>query len=388
MPTNIKQLMTINPPTSPTEWLMVATRLMKTQTPKPEQNTFRQNLLIRPRQSTFVPQNHHSFRPNFQNFNRTRPQHLPNQHAHNFNNRGFRPNPHTHFQHGMPPYPCSFCTKQGIPNAYHWKQQCPFNQHQLRQTLFTCDSSLATNTVSQSSENSVSSQQIPNQRQHPSTETSGPEFWQLQVSRHISSLPSLANLDNLPKQKNVNIVIDTGSTLSLIFADIINFLGYEIKEGCITPDNQNIETILKLQPPKNVKQLQSFLGSINVYNKFMNSYAKIREPLNLLLKKDKQWDWTAECQTAFELLKNKLVTKPVLQLHDPKLPLRVFCDASLNAIGAVLKQSENSGTLHPVSYHSRTLRDYEKNYCITELEYLAIVDALHKFYYYLHGRNS
>ncbi|GFW59503.1 transposon Tf2-6 polyprotein [Trichonephila clavipes] len=140
----------------------------------------------------------------------------------------------------------------------------------------------------------------------------------------------------------------------------INFLGYEIKEGCITPDNQNIETIKKLQPPKNVKQLQSFLGSVNVYNKFIDSYAKIREPLNQLLKKDKQWDWTAECQTAFELLKNKLVTKPVLQLYDLKLPFHVFCDASLNTIGTVLKQPDISSSLHPVSYHSRTLCDYEK----------------------------
>ncbi|GFX51647.1 uncharacterized protein TNCV_5013501 [Trichonephila clavipes] len=87
MPTSIKQLMTVNPPTSPTEWLRVATRLMKTQAPKPEQNTFRQNVPIRPRQNTFVPQNRYSVRPNFQNFNRMRPQHLPNQHAHNFNNR-------------------------------------------------------------------------------------------------------------------------------------------------------------------------------------------------------------------------------------------------------------------------------------------------------------
>ncbi|GFX34308.1 hypothetical protein TNCV_3226551 [Trichonephila clavipes] len=87
------------------EWLMVATRLMKTLAPKPEQNTFRQNVPIRPRQNTFVPQNRYSFRPIFQNFNRMRPQHRPNHHAHNFNNRGFRPNHHTHFQHVLPPYP-------------------------------------------------------------------------------------------------------------------------------------------------------------------------------------------------------------------------------------------------------------------------------------------
>ncbi|GFS74407.1 uncharacterized protein TNCV_970101 [Trichonephila clavipes] len=167
MPSNIKQLMTINPPTSPIDWIIVATRLMKIQAPKLEQNTFRQNVPIRPRQNTFVPQNRYSFQPNFQNFNRIRHQHPPNQHAHNLNNRYFRLNHHTHFQHGLPPYPCKICTQQGIPSAYHWKLQCPFNQHQLRQTQFNCDPPLATNAVSQSSENSVGSQQIPNQRQHP-----------------------------------------------------------------------------------------------------------------------------------------------------------------------------------------------------------------------------
>ncbi|GFX10289.1 transposon Ty3-G Gag-Pol polyprotein [Trichonephila clavipes] len=114
----------------------------------------------------------------------------------------------------------------------------------------------------------------------------------------------------------------------------------------------------------------SFLGSVNVYNKFIDSYAKIREPLNKLLKKDKQWEWTAECQTAFELLKNKLITKPVLQLYDPKLPLHVFCNASLKAIGAILKQPDNSGTLHPVSFHSRTLREFKRflrNYNVKQL---------------------
>ncbi|GBN09004.1 Transposon Ty3-I Gag-Pol polyprotein [Araneus ventricosus] len=174
-----------------------------------------------------------------------------------------------------------------------------------------------------------------------------------------------------------------------VFAkDKINFLGYEIKEGCITPDNHNIKSIKKLQPPKNVKQPQDFLGSVNVYNKFIDSYAKIRETLNQLLKKDKQCHWTAECQEAIELLKNKLVTKPILQLYEPKLPLHVFCDASQVAIRAILKQPDSSSNLHRGSYHSRTLRSYEKNYCIKELECLAIVDALDKFYYYLHGKSS
>ncbi|GFY35614.1 uncharacterized protein TNCV_2619051 [Trichonephila clavipes] len=106
-----------------------------------------------------------------------RPQHLPNHHGHNFANRVFRPNHHTHFQHEMPPsLPCGTCTRQSIPSAYHWKQQCPFNQTQLRQNPFTCDSFLVINSVSQSSENSVRTQCITNQRQHLSTEASSPEY--------------------------------------------------------------------------------------------------------------------------------------------------------------------------------------------------------------------
>ncbi|GFV10322.1 uncharacterized protein TNCV_3751891 [Trichonephila clavipes] len=159
--------MTINSPTSPTEWLMVATRLMKTQAPKLEQNTLEKMCPF-----DQVPQIATLFDPTSKTLIEPCPQHLPNQHAHNFNNRGFRPNHHTHFQHKLPTYPCSICTQQRIPKAYQWKLQCPFKQHQLRQTPFTCDSSLANNTVSQSSENSVNSQQIPNQRQYPSTEAS------------------------------------------------------------------------------------------------------------------------------------------------------------------------------------------------------------------------
>ncbi|GFV05028.1 hypothetical protein TNCV_222451 [Trichonephila clavipes] len=68
-------------------------------------------------------------------------------------------------------------------------------------------------------------------------------------------------------------------------------------------------------------------------------------------------------------------------LLDKILICHVFVDASQKSVGAVLKQHDA-----PNAYHSRTLRDYEKNYAITELECLAIIYALDKFYYYLHGQ--
>ncbi|GBL72614.1 Retrovirus-related Pol polyprotein from transposon 17.6 [Araneus ventricosus] len=154
----------------------------------------------------------------------------------------------------------------------------------------------------------------------------------------------------------------------------------------VSPNNANIETIKKLQPPTNVKELQRFLGSVNVYNKFIPQYAKLRYPLNQLLKNDVKFNWTNECQDAFDKLKETLTTKPVLNLYHPDVTCHVFVDASQKSVGAVLKQPDASDVLHPIAYHSRTLRDYEKNYAITELECLAIADALDKFYYYLHGQ--
>jgi hypothetical protein len=166
----------------------------------------------------------------------------------------------------------------------------------------------------------------------------------------------------------------------------IKFLGYEISHGKYTPHNTNIETIKKLLPPRNVKDLQRFLGSINVYQKFIKDYAKLRVPLNKLLKKDTKWFWSEECQQSFQKLKDILISKPVLTLFNPNYPCHLYVDASQEAIAAVLKQKHPDGTLHPIAFHSRQLKQHERNYAITELECLAIIDAIDKFHCYLHGK--
>ncbi|GFX98330.1 retrovirus-related Pol polyprotein from transposon 17.6 [Trichonephila clavipes] len=165
----------------------------------------------------------------------------------------------------------------------------------------------------------------------------------------------------------------------------IKFLGYEITQGHYSPSNPNIETIRKLAPPKDVKELQRFLGSINVYQKFIKDYAKLRVPLNKLLKKDAVWNWSHECQEAYQKLKNCLISKPILKLYNSQYPCHVFCDASQDSIGVVLKQQHPDGTLYPKAYQSRQLLKHEKNYTISEKECLAIIDALDKFHCYLHG---
>ena len=123
-----------------------------------------------------------------------------------------------------------------------------------------------------------------------------------------------------------------------------------------------------------------------MYNRFIPNYGNVRKPLNDLLKKDQKWEWNNECQKTFESLKNTLISKPILKLFNPNATCHLFVDASQNAVETVLKQPDEGNKLHPIAYHSRTLRSHEINYTITELECLAIIDTIDKFHYYLHNQ--
>ncbi|UYV62694.1 hypothetical protein LAZ67_2001595 [Cordylochernes scorpioides] len=153
-----------------------------------------------------------------------------------------------------------------------------------------------------------------------------------------------------------------------------------------TPLTRNTDIIHAIKQPHNRKTLQSFLGAVNVYNKFIPEYARLRAPLNNLLKKDVVWNWNEVCQKAFIDLKGKLTQHPILHLYKEGLPCQVYCDASTLGIAGILKQVHPDGNVYPVQYFSRTLRSHEKNYSISELECLAIVESVEKFRIYLMGR--
>ncbi|UYV78291.1 hypothetical protein LAZ67_16000865 [Cordylochernes scorpioides] len=170
------------------------------------------------------------------------------------------------------------------------------------------------------------------------------------------------------------------------FKQSIDFLGYTITAGTITPLTRNTDIIHAIKQPHNRKTLQSFLGAVNVYNKFIPEYARLRAPFNNLLKKDVVWNWNEVCQKAFIDLKGKLTQHPILHLYKEGLPCQVYCDASTLGIAGILKQVHPDGNVYPVQYFSRTLRPHEKNYSISELECLAIVESVEKFRIYLMGR--
>ncbi|GFY30399.1 transposon Tf2-6 polyprotein [Trichonephila clavipes] len=108
-------------------------------------------------------------------------------------------------------------------------------------------------------------------------------------------------------------------------------------------------------------------------------------PLNNLLIKYQNWNWTPECQQSFQKLKDRLISKPILAIFNPNYPCHLYVDASKTSISCILKQQKPNGNQHLIAFHLRRLRNYEINYTITELECLAIIDSLDKFHCYLHG---
>ena len=116
-----------------------------------------------------------------------------------------------------------------------------------------------------------------------------------------------------------------------------------------------------------MKQLRSFLGLASYCRRFVENFSKIAKPLSNLLQKHVKYVWTLECDIAFNTLKEKLVTAPVLTPPDESKPFEVFCDASLQGLGVVLMQENKV-----VAYTSRQLKPNEKNYPTHDLE-LAVI---------------
>ncbi|KAK8609005.1 hypothetical protein V6N13_025312 [Hibiscus sabdariffa] len=161
-------------------------------------------------------------------------------------------------------------------------------------------------------------------------------------------------------------------------------LGHKISARGIEVDRAKIDVISKLPPPTNIKGIRSFLGHAGFYRRFIENFSKITKPLCSLLEQVKPFEFDEECMKAFEILKSKLVTAPIVEPPDWNLPFELMCDASDYAVGAVLGQRKGK-IFHPTYYASKTLNKAQVNYTTTEKELLAVIFAFDKFRPYLLG---
>ena len=156
----------------------------------------------------------------------------------------------------------------------------------------------------------------------------------------------------------------------------INYLGVILEKGVTCMDLVKIAGIKNWPTLKKVKDIHSFLGFCNFYCAFIKGFLSIARPLNALMKKDQTWAWTDEHQKAFDTLKARVTSEPILMHPELDKQFELEVDASGFAVGAVLLQKKNDGKRHPVGYYSTTLNAAEPNYDIYDLELLAIVKAL------------
>ena len=171
------------------------------------------------------------------------------------------------------------------------------------------------------------------------------------------------------------------------FLTKIKYLGQVIDEKGRKPDPSRATAITNMPPPTSVSTLQAFLGLASYYSNFIPKMHTLRAPLNQLLKKETKWNWSPECQKAFEQIKKALTSDLSLTHYDPKKEIYVATDASGLGLGAVLLHKEENGQLKAVSHASRTLLPAEKNYSQIEKEALGIIFAVKKYHKYLHGRS-
>ena len=168
------------------------------------------------------------------------------------------------------------------------------------------------------------------------------------------------------------------------FQDSVEYLGHVIDKEGIHPVEKKVEAIVSAKTPENIEQLQSFLGMVNYYGKFIPNLSTIAAPLNRLRQKNVHWKWTEEEDKACKALKKLLGSAKVLVHYNPKLPLKLDCDASSVGIGAVLSHIQRDGSERPIAYASRSLTKAERNYSQIEREALSIVWGIKKFHLYLY----
>ncbi|GJZ16677.1 putative reverse transcriptase domain-containing protein [Tanacetum coccineum] len=159
---------------------------------------------------------------------------------------------------------------------------------------------------------------------------------------------------------------------------ILRLLKKEEFEG-IHMDPAKIESIKDWASPKTPKEIHQFLGLSGYYRRFIEGFSKIAKPMTKLTQKSVKFDWGEKAEAAFQLLKQKLYSAPILALPEGSENFVVYCDASHKGLGAVLMQREKVK-----AYASRQLKIHDKNYTTHDLELGAVVFALKMWRYYLY----
>ena len=167
----------------------------------------------------------------------------------------------------------------------------------------------------------------------------------------------------------------------------LEYLGHMVSQAGLRPSDNKVAAVKHWAPPRNVQQVQQFLGFCNFYRRYIHKYSHMAAPLYDITRKTKKFEWGERQHTAFNALKHALCSAPVLMspITGPTAEFIISTDASKFALGAVLLQKDKSGLLRPCAYYAKILQPAHTNYPTYDQELLGVVCALKEWRCYVEG---
>ena len=156
----------------------------------------------------------------------------------------------------------------------------------------------------------------------------------------------------------------------------VEFLGVVIRPGGVRMQKEKVDRVLSWLTPRSAKDVQKFMGLANYYRRFVQDFSRVAKPLNMLVGKNRKWEWRAEQKKVFEELKRGFTTELVLVVPDRDQEMRVEADASDYVTRGMLSVKGADGKWRPVVFISKSLSPAERNYKIHNKEMLAVIRCL------------
>src|SRR5258707_2213905 len=153
----------------------------------------------------------------------------------------------------------------------------------------------------------------------------------------------------------------------------VKYLGLVILKDHVAMDPTKVHGVTEWPTPTKVKEVQSFLGFVNFYQKVIHNFSNVTHPLYALTCKTQRWVWGSPEQKAFDALKKAVTSAPVLTFPSQSSRFCLECNASNFATAAVLSQAQADGMDQPIAFMSKGFSDAERNYQIHDKEMLAIM---------------